>query len=303
MVGRRGFVVLMAVALIAASCRAGAAPAGALDDDAITIGSFDFPESVLLGELYAQVLEGAGFRVIRQFDLGPRELVLPSLERGLLEVVPEYAGSSLSFVGGTAVADPAVTHQRLSEAMASRGLSVLAAAPAMDRNGFAITLATASRLNATSLSDLASHASGLVFAGPPECAQRELCLKGLKDTYGLQFKDVLTLDTGGSLTVSALNAGTADVGLLFTSDPILKGGQLVLLRDDRGLEPAENVTPIVQNEVEQRFGPNAGQALDRLSALLTTDALRGMNASVETGRSPAEVASSWLASNLPSPAG
>ncbi len=142
-----------------------------------------------------------------------------------------------------------------------------------------------------------------MFAGPPECAQRELCLKGLKDTYGLQFKDVLTLDTGGSLTVSALNAGTADVGLLFTSDPILNGGQLVLLRDDRGLEPAENVTPIVQNEVEQRFGPNAGQALDRLSALLTTDALRGMNASVETGRSPAEVASSWLASNLPSPAG
>jgi osmoprotectant transport system substrate-binding protein len=272
-------------------------------DDAITVGSFDFPESVLLGELYAQTLEGAGFRVVRQFDLGPRELVFPALQRGLLEVVPEYAGSALTFVGGTAVSDPAVTHARLLDAMASRGLAVLDLAPAQDRNGFAVTVATAARLNATSLDDLRPHAPTLAFAGPPECAQRDLCLKGLEDTYGLRFGDVLTVDTGGPLTVAALNAGTADVGLLFTSDPVLNGGPFVLLRDDRGLEPAENVTPVMHDEVARRFGPAAGQLLDRLSARLTTGALRDMNGSVESGLTPAEVARAWLASNLALPAG
>jgi osmoprotectant transport system substrate-binding protein len=303
MVGGRRLAVLVALVLIAASCRASAGPSSALDDDAITVGSFDFPESELLGELYARVLERAGFHVIRQFDLGPRELVMPSLQRGLLEVVPEYAGSALTFVGGSAVPDAETTHVRLVRAMGTRGLTALEAAPAMDRNGFVVTIATAARLDATSLSDLAPHAPELTFAGPPECDERELCLKGLEDVYGMRFADTLTVDTGGPVTVSALNAGTADVGLLFTSDPILNGGRFVLLRDDRGLEPAENVTPIVHAEVAQRFGPGPAEALDRLSALLTTSALRDMNGSVEGGRDPAEVATAWLASNLPAGSG
>jgi osmoprotectant transport system substrate-binding protein len=303
MVAARRLAVLVALALVAASCHGSREPSDALRDGAITVGSFDFPESELLGELYAQVLEGAGFHVVRQFDLGPRELVMPSLERGLLEVVPEYAGSALTFVGGTAVPDAAETHRLLAAAVASRGLDALDPAPAMDRNGFAVTIGTAARLNATSLDDLEAHASSLVFAGPPECEERDLCLKGLEDVYGLRFKDVLRVDTGGPLTVAALNAGTADVGLLFTSDPILNGGRFVLLRDDRGLEPAENVTPIAHDEVAQRFGSGPAEALDRLSAVLTTSALRDMNGSVEGGRDPSEVAAAWLASNLPSESG
>jgi len=297
---RRRVPAILAVLLLATSCHsAGSRSTSALDDDAITVGSFDFPESVLLAELYAQTLERAGYPVVREFDLGPRELVFPSLQRGLLEVIPEYAGSALSFVGGDASADPGITHDRLSQALGARGLTVLDGAPAMDRNGFAVTLATAAGLNLTSLRDLSAHAGQMVFAGPPECAQRPLCLQGLTTMYGLHFSDVLSLDTGGPLTVSALTAGTADVGLLFTSDPILNGGQLVLLRDDLGLEPAENVTPVVNAEVLQRFGAGVSTALDALSAKLSTDELRDMNGSVESGTPPADVARVWIESNLP----
>jgi osmoprotectant transport system substrate-binding protein len=303
-VRRRAIALVAALIVLTASCHAGGAGGPAtVDDEAITVGSFNFPESVLLGELYAQVLERAGFHVIRQFDLGPRELVLPALQRGLLEVVPEYAGSALSFVGGSPTADPELTHERLTEAMRARGLSVLDGAPAMDRNGFAVTLATAARFNLTSLGGLTPHAAEMVFAGPPECAERPLCLEGLETTYDLHFADVLSLDTGGPLTVSALNAGTADVGLLFTSDPILNGGQLVLLRDDRGLEPAENVTPIVRDEVLQRFGPGVGAALNTLSGQLSTGELRSLNGSLESGATPSDVARAWIDSNVPAAAG
>jgi osmoprotectant transport system substrate-binding protein len=302
--GRRVVTVVAALCVLTTSCHTGGSGiSSTLDDDAITVGSFGFPESVLLGELYAQVLERAGFRVIRQFDLGPRELVLPALQRGLLEVVPEYAGSALSFVGGGATSDPGVTHDRLTEAMQARGLSVLDSAPAMDRNGFVVTLPTAARLNLMTLGDLSPHASDMVFAGPPECAERPLCLEGLQSAYDLHFADVLSLDAGGPLTVSALTAGTADVGLLFTSDPLLNGGQLVLLRDERGLEPAENVTPVVSHEIIQRFGPGVGTALNELSSRLSTAGLRDMNGSLEQGASPSDVARAWLDANVPAVTG
>lgn len=301
---RRAVALVAALVVLTASCHA--SPSGtsdALHDDAITVGSFDFPESVLLGELYAQVLERAGFHVVRQFDLGPRELILPALQRGLLEVVPEYAGSALSFVGGDPTSDPELTHEHLVDAMRTKGLSVLDGSAAMDRNGFVVTLATAARLDLTSLSDLGPHAGDMVFAGPPECAQRPLCLQGLEATYHLGFSDVLSLDTGGPLTVSALNAGTADVGLLFTSDPILNGGQLVLLRDDRGLEPAENVTPLVREDVLQRFGAGVSSALNALSDRLSTGDLRDLNGFVQSGQTPAAVASAWIDENVPAATG
>jgi osmoprotectant transport system substrate-binding protein len=301
---RFAITLLAALVVVSAACHSGGSGVQtALDDDAITVGSFDFPESVLLGELYAQMLERAGFSVVRQFNLGPRELVLPALQRGLLEVVPEYAGSALSFVGGGATADAGLTHQRLEDAMRTRGLSVLDPAPAMDRNGFAVTLATAARLGLTSLGDLSTHAADMVFAGPPECAQRPLCLQGLENTYDLHFADVISLDTGGPLTVSALTAGTADIGLVFTSDPILNGGQLVLLHDDRGLEPAENVTPVVAEGALGRFGPGLSTALNRLSGQLSTAELRNMNGSLAIGETPSDVARAWIESNLPATTG
>src|SRR5262249_53700570 len=145
---RRSLAGLLAGVALLTACGGlpGGAPASALGDNAITIGSFDFPESELLAELYAQALERAGTRVIRAFDVGPRERVVPALQRGLLEVVPEYEGSMLGFLGGTASRDAAATHEALIAALASRGLTALDAAPAEDRNVFVMMAATAERL-------------------------------------------------------------------------------------------------------------------------------------------------------------
>lgn len=288
-------VLILAAGLVAVACRSGSVvDTSALDDRAITVASFDFPESVLLAEVYAQALEAAGFTVDRSFNLGTRELVLPALQRGLVEVVPEYAGSALEFVGGHPDADPRTTHRRLVRAMGSRGIRVLDAAPAMDQNGFAVTTDLASLLGLRTLSDLTPHASDMVLAGPPECQQRPLCLPGLRDVYGLRFSRFVPLDAGGAITVAALRNGTADVGLLFTSDPTFRGNGFVLLKDDRGLEPAENVTPMINEEALTRFGNGVAAALDGVSSRLTLDALRSMNRSVATGASPAVVARAWL---------
>jgi osmoprotectant transport system substrate-binding protein len=269
-----------------------------LQDDAITVASFDFPESLLLAELYALALEGAGVRVERQLGLGPRELVQPALQRGLVELVPEYAGSALGFVTlgeVEPVADTKATHAALTSALAGRGVLVLEAAPAEDANGLAVTEETARRLGLRIVSDLADHAPGLVLGGPPECPQRPLCLPGFRERYRLRFERFLPLDSGGPLTMRALREGVIDVGVVFTSDPVIGRGDVTLLGDDLGLQPAENVTPVVREEVLERFGDAVVEVLNSVSAVLTTDDLRSMNARVSFDGEPyRDVAASWL---------
>ena len=243
------------------------------------------------------MLEGRGFQVERQLDVGPRELLIPALQRGLVELVPEYSGSLLGFFGGSASSDSSTTHQRLAIELAPLGLTALSAAPAEDRNAFAISATTAENLHLKSLSDLGSFAPGMTFGGPAECPERPLCLQGLENVYGLHFKEFIALDTGGPLTAQALNDGTIDVGLLFSSDPTLRAGGLIDLRDDRRLQPAENVTPIVSQATLERFGPRLVDALNAVSALLRTSDLREMNAATGAGRPAAEVARGWLRAN------
>ena len=280
--------------------RAGVPPAAttALDDEAITVASFNFPESVLLGEIYGQALEGEGFAVKRQLGLGARELVEPSLERGLVEFVPEYSGSALEFLTrgeGFATSDEALTHDRLEQVFAERGVAVLAPAPAQDQNGFAVTSETADRYGLRSISQLVPEAPELTFGGPPECPERPLCLGGLEDVYGLEFGSFQTLDAGGPVSVTALRSGTVDVALLFTTDAAIDLYDFVLLYDDLGLQPAENVTPVVREEVVEAHGDAFVRLVDSVSALLTTGDLRELNARVAEGQSPREVATAWLA--------
>jgi osmoprotectant transport system substrate-binding protein len=294
-------VVLSGCLLASAACsRSGSAtaPASILHDDAITIGAFNFPESDLLATLYGAALTRGGFHVELKLDLGPRELVDPALERGLLELVPEYAGSALGFLGGDVaegVSGAATrTHDALVSAAASRGLTALDASPAQDRNGFVITEATARLYALQNLSDLAPYAARLTFGGPPECSSRPLCLQGLRSVYGLTFAGFVPLDVGGPLTVAALRSGQIDVGLLFTTDGSIDTNGFVLLRDDRLLQPSENVTPIVRPEVLDALGPRVADIVNRVSDHLTTDDLRAMNAQVDGGASRATVVGAWL---------
>lgn len=295
-----GSATIFAAALLAASCGRGVPPATttALDDDAITVASFNFPESVLVGEIYAQALEGEGFVVKRQLGLGARELVEPSLERGLVEFVPEYSGSALEFLTrgeGLATSDEALTHDRLEEVFAERGVAVLSPAPAQDQNGFAVTRETADRYGLRSISQLVPEALDLTFGGPPECPERPLCLGGLEEVYGLEFGSFQTLDAGGPVSVTALRSGTVDVALLFTTDAAIDENDFVLLYDDLGLQPAENVTPVVREEVLDAHGDAFVRLVDSVSALLTTEDLRELNARVAEGETPDDVAAAWLA--------
>lgn len=291
--------VLAAVVLLV-SCRP-AEPRRtiAVGDDAITVASFNFPESVILAEIYSQALEGGGFTVDRQLDLGARELVEPALQRGLVEFVPEYSGSALTFVtkGETAVtADERATHRDLRSALAERGITALVPAPAQDKNGVVVTAETASRFNLTTISDLVPVASDLVFGGPPECPERPLCLPGLESAYGLKFRQFVPLDSGGPFTVQALSQGQVDVGLLFTTDGAIDANEFVLLEDDRLLQPAENVTPVVHEDVVERFGDDLVRLVNAVSAELTTEDLRVLNARVSIQGKPAgDVAAEWLA--------
>jgi len=291
-------------ALVLASCvRQPAAPTRetVLHDDAITIASFNFPESETLADVYAIALTRAGYEVDLQLNLGARELVDPALERGLIEFVPEYAGTALAFVSGETerASDPATTHDQLRAAFAPRGVDVLTAAPGQDQNGVAVTGATAARYDLKTISDLTSVSPQLVLGGPPECPERPFCLPGLERTYGLRFSHFTPLDSGGPITRSALTGGQIDAGILFTSDGAIDGSNLVLLKDDRDLQPAENITPVVREEVVDRFGPRFVAVVDSVSALLTSHALRSMNGQVATSQTPRAAAAGFLSGWTP----
>jgi len=158
-----------------------------------------------------------------------------------------------------------------------------------------VTGATASRYRLHTISDLARAAPGLVFGGPPECPERPDCLPGLRRTYGLRFRAFAALDAGGPLTRQALEAGDIGAALLFTTDPAIRARHLVELADNRDLQSAENVIPVLRRATVGRYGPGLLAALDTVSVRLSTDALMGLDAQVElNGRSPRTVARTWL---------
>lgn len=301
MAARRSFALAASLAFALAACVGPSTPAeDARGDDAITVASFNFPESVLLAEIYAQAIEGAGMRVEREPSLGPRELVMPALLQGLVEFVPEYAGSGLQFLAGDGSTSPddETNHQRFTERLGTLDVTALDASSAEDQNGFAVTAETAQRYGLRTLSDLATVSRELVFGGPPECTRRPFCIPGLERSYGITFGQVFSnLDSGGPRTVSALAEGTVDVALLFTSDGAIDLNDFVLLEDDLDLQPAENVTPIIRTGVLDRFGPPLADTVNAVSALLSTGELRTLNAEVARGATPQQIASRWLASN------
>ncbi len=301
MAARRSSAFAASLALALAACVVqGTSAEDARGDDAITVASFGFPESVLLAEIYAQAIEGAGIRVEREPSLGPRELVMPALLQGLVEFVPEYAGSGLQFLAGDGSTSPdhEINHQRFAERLGTLDVTALDASPAEDQNGFAVTAETAQRYGLRTLSDLATVSRELVFGGPPECTRRPFCIPGLERSYGITFGQVFSnLDAGGPRTVSALAEGTVDVALLFTSDGAIDLNDFVLLEDDLDLQPAENVTPVIRTGVLDRFGSSLTDTVNAVSALLSTGELRTLNAEVARGASPPQIASRWLASN------
>jgi osmoprotectant transport system substrate-binding protein len=291
---RRWLVGLVALAILAAC--SGTAPAPQRPSDAVVVASFDFTESELVAELYAQALQQAGVPVRRELRLGPRELVLPALRQGLVDVVPEYLGSALAAVvpGEVPAAASAPLQAQLAAALRPAGLRLLRPAPAQDQNGLAVTRATAARYRLRTTSDLRAHDRALTLGGPAECPRRPYCLEGLERFYGLTFRAFLPYATEAQ-RVTALEQGVVDVAVVFTTDGLLAAGDLVLLADDRGLQPREQVVPVVTQRALDRYGPRITRALDAVSAQLDAKGLTFLSWRVEVaGGDVRTEARGWL---------
>ncbi|WP_369256089.1 ABC transporter substrate-binding protein [Geodermatophilus amargosae] len=293
---RRPVAALLLLAALLCACGSPVAEPGPPPEGVVRIASYDFAENQTLAEVYAEGLRRAGFEVAVQHGIGTREVVFPALEQGVVDVVVDYLGAASEFLqagAGTSSHDPAVLRDGLAATLAPRGLTVLAAAEAEDQNGFVVLTDLAVRHGMTTLSQLAGLAPQLVFGGPPECTERRFCLPGLREVYGMEFAAVRSMPSR-SATVEALLTGQVDVGMLETTDARLTDASLYLLRDDRSLQPRENVVPLVRTELADDGGEPLRAALDAVSAQLTTIDLIGLNRSVAVdGRTPAEAAARW----------
>jgi osmoprotectant transport system substrate-binding protein len=290
---------LVAIAVVVTACGTTGGTGGAAKPDVI-VGSTNFYEQITLGELYSQILEANGYKVTRKFNLGAREIVEPALESGQIDVDAEYLATLLAFVdkdGKVAkpTTDPKETQTGLQKALDSKSLTVLDFATATDQNGFVVTQATATSKNLKKLSDLAPIGNTLILGGPAECPTRPFCALGLKNTYGITFKDFKPLDTGGPLTITALDGKQIDVGLLFTSDPSIVAKNFVLLDDDKHLQLADNIAPVVRNALLQKDDGTIKRLLNSISAKLTQGELNDMNKQVAVDKADSKaVAAAWL---------
>jgi osmoprotectant transport system substrate-binding protein len=286
------------LALLAA-CQHGAVPAGPARARAIpvVVASFNFPESELLAAIYGLALRHAGIPVELRLGLGPRELVEPALEHGLVGLVPEYLGTALTSIEphpSVTMTDPAAVRAALARAFAAWNIVVLTPAHAQDQDGVAVTRATAARLHLRSLSDLRRAAGSLALGGPPECVFRPYCLPGLRSVYGLRFARFLPFGTEQQ-RVTALKDGVVNAAVLFTTDGNVADGSLVLLTDNRRLQPADNVVPVVTAQVLARYGKRLTAAVNAVSAQLTSAGLSFLNWRVEVaGHAALAEARAWL---------
>jgi osmoprotectant transport system substrate-binding protein len=229
-----------------------------------------FAENQIVAEMYAQVLEEAGYDVKRQLDLRSRETSQTALEAGQIDVKPEYLSSLLLFLdpGADASADAAHVARLNAQLLRPRGITVLTPSPAEDTNQFVANAETAERFDLTTMSSLARIADQLTVGGPPECPVRPFCLPGLRRVYGILFNDFTPLDAGGPLTVDALRRDEVQIGLLFSTDPSIEENGFVRLEDDRRLQDAENITPVIRSE---KLNDEIRGLLDAVSAELSSE--------------------------------
>ena len=293
----RMVVTMVTAAFLLAACGGSSSTGtGTAAKGTITVAGFNFSESSILANIYGKALAKKGWTVKYKLNLGAREVVEPALEKGDIDLYPGYAATETVFLKGTATTDPAATVTALNALLKPKNLLATTPSAAQDENGFVMTQTGAAKYgNPKNISDLKADNGKLVLGGPPECPTRPFCEKGLQDKYGLQFKDFKALDAGGPLTKAALDQGSIDVGLVFTSDGAISAKNYVLLKDDMNLQNADNVTPIVRTAT---VNADAQAVLNDVSSKLTTADLAAMNKQVDIDKSdPDAVAQTWLSSH------
>jgi osmoprotectant transport system substrate-binding protein len=262
----------------------------------ITIGSTNFEEQTIVANLYGDVLQHAGYSVKVEPSLGTRSVVVPALERGQIDLEPDYAGSLVDYLnsGKTSPAADALSTAVpfLKSHLSKYGVTVLNASEALDTNVFAVTKATADKYHLTTLSSLKPYAHEFILGGPPECRTFFGCLPGLEKVYGLHFAGFKALDEAGPLSVAALKNGEVQVVELFSSNGAVLENHFVALTDNKHLEGATYIIPVIRKSVDT---PGVAKVLNKLSSELTTEQIETLNLEVTTKKeSPATVASAWL---------
>jgi osmoprotectant transport system substrate-binding protein len=265
----------------------------------LRIGSKNFTEQKVLGQIYAHGLRAAGFSVETSLGLGDQDAALAALESGKIDGYPEYTGTALvAFFGKRArklPSDPRVAYEQAKQGFAAKRPSLVAFPPTpfTSSNEVAVTRATAERLDLRKISDLKRSAGSLTLYGSPECRRRLDCLQGLEQVYGLRFKRFVPVRISQRHTV--LRTGRADVSIVFTTDPQIARSGFVLLRDDRGMFPPYNSTLVVRQEIADAAGPDLERTVALLQEQLTAENMQELNARVDLdGKSPAQVAREYL---------
>ena len=277
---------------------AASAPASAASKPTIVIGSTNFEEQAIVSNIWADVLKKAGYNVTVEPALGTRAIVVPALEKGQINLEPDYAASLLSFLhGGTsqAAGDNISTAIPADDrALASYGVTVLPASKALDTNVFAVTKATANKDHLTTISSLKPYASQLTLGGPPECPTFAGCEPGLQKTYGLHFAGFKSLDEAGPLSVAALKNGEVQVVELFSSDGNVVSNNFVALTDNKHLEGADYIVPVIRKSVDTA---GVASVLNNIDKKLTTVAISKLNLDVTSKQEqPTAVAQAWVTS-------
>ena len=297
----RAIAAAALLAVLVAACsstegdNSGGSGGSAAKNVTVKLGSNDFTEQYILGEIYRQGLQKDGYTVQYQKGLGSREVVFPALQSGKLDMYVEYAGSALQILAQKAPAkDADKVLADLTQFLATKGVKPLQQAPMEDKNALTVTKATADKYSLKTISDLAKVPDKLVMGGPPECKDRLTCFKGLQQAYGLQNLSFKSISQGG-LKYSALVKGDIQVALSFTTDGPIAKQALVVLEDDKGVFPPDHAVPVVRQEFLTSAGSDFESAVNKITAAITTEEITKLNAKVDLDKEePADVAGTWL---------
>ncbi|WP_410013929.1 ABC transporter substrate-binding protein [Sodalis sp. C49] len=261
------------------------------DIGTIIVGSADFPESQLLATIYADALAAKNIKVEKKLNIGSREVYMPALLDGSINLIPEYSGATLSYLDEKTQAHSVEdVEAALGKALPAK-IKMLSISRAQDSDVLAVTDKTAKKYNLKTISDLQPVAGKLVLGGPAEWKSRREGVKGLKDIYGLTFKNFKVLDVAGPLTLSALVNNQIQVADMTSTDPAMKKNNLVALEDPKHLFPAQNIVPLIAAD---KLSAPVGDTLNKISAQLTTDDLIVMNGKLANFDSIDAVAKEWL---------
>jgi len=299
-------LVAVVLALVVAACggdddNTTSASSGGGNKPEVKIGAQNFGESAILSQIYGQALDAKGYKV-KQVSLGgARKVVYPSFQAGDFNLTPEYAASALEFLNnnaGQATSDADETVSLLRTQLKKKNLTALNPSPAVDTNAFVVTKEYADQHGLTTISDLKKVESDAKFGGPPDCATNAYCVGGLKSRYGIDLtKNFKAFDFGGPQTKNALKSGAIDIALLFSTDGAIADQKWVVLKDDKGMFAADNVVPVLTDQLAKDGGSELTDLLNQVSAAITTSELTDMNKQSDIDKEdPDQIAQNFLKS-------